>query len=87
MGFIRTITQVTNPRDRDPRAVLQYPYAFYYHHLDVGRDAIMAWCVEQFGEPGSRYAEARFGSDMGPNLRYIFLRDQPDAFAFKMRWM
>lgn len=65
-----------NNRGRQRVAAFPEPGSFdYYREMDEAQ----AWCREQFGEPGERWAVSASGA-------FLCFRDQWDATAFRIRW-
>lgn len=68
----------------------QYQYSFTsavgvrgHHCFETewwcSRPDVLDWCAEQFGSEGRRWAYSRDGST-------IYIQDDNDAFAFRLRW-
>jgi hypothetical protein len=63
-----------------------YPHCFRFHQEHGPKD-VRAWLVETFGDSATRDRPGRYLFERSTILYYVYLRDDADAFAFKMRWL
>jgi hypothetical protein len=62
-----------------------YPHCFSLHQ-EYGPQGVKAWLVEAFGDSATRDNPGRYLFERSTILFYVYLRDDADAFAFRMRW-